>query len=427
MGAERGLDALKDASTAHAELDTRYAAIRQQSLRLCEPLEIEDFCVQPMEDASPPKWHLAHTTWFFETFLLKQRLPRYEPFHPEYETLFNSYYNGVGRPFPRARRGYLSRPTVEQVRAYREYVDDAMRALLGGEQDPTLIDHVTLGLHHEQQHQELLLTDLKYNFGHNPLFPVYGGGPQAPADTNQLAYVAYDGGVVDIGASREFCFDNELPRHQVLLQPFKIAERLTTNGEYLEFVDDGGYQRPELWLSDGWAELQSSAWLAPLYWHKRDGRWTEYRLDGLSQLDLNLPVVHVSGFEAAAFAAWSGARLPTEFEWEHAAEPTAIQGTFVESGSFHPSGCAHGQGGELAQLYGDAWQWTSSSYAPYPGYRPLSGTLGEYNGKFMSSQLVLRGGSCATARSHIRPSYRNFFYPPDRWQFSGIRLARDVG
>jgi len=426
MGAERGLDALKDVSTANAGLNLRYAAVRRQSLNLCEPLEIEDYGVQPMEDASPPKWHLAHTTWFFETFILKQRVPAYEPFHESFETLFNSYYNGVGRPFPRAQRGYLSRPTVEQVKAYRSYVDDAMQVLLGDGQDQPLIDQVTLGLHHEQQHQELLLTDLKYNFGHNPLFPVYGGGPKVGAQADELRFTSFDGVLAEIGATGDFCFDNELPRHEVLLQPFQLANRLVTNGEYLQFMEDGGYGRPDLWLSDGWSKVQSANWSAPLYWREQDGRWMEYRLDGLHEVDLNLPVVHVSGFEAAAFAAWSGARLPTEFEWEHAAATCPVRGTFVESECFHPTARVGAAGEDLHQLYGDAWQWTSSSYAPYPGYRPLPGALGEYNGKFMSSQLVLKGGSCVTPRSHTRVSYRNFFYPPDRWQFSGIRLAQDV-
>jgi ergothioneine biosynthesis protein EgtB len=431
MGAERGLDALKDVSTANAGLNLGYAAVRRQTLNLCEPLEIEDYGVQPMEDVSPPKWHLAHTTWFFETFILKQRVPAYEPFHETFETLFNSYYNGVGRPFPRAQRGYLSRPTVEQVKAYRSYVDDAMQVLLGDGQDQPLIDQVTLGLHHEQQHQELLLTDLKYNFGHNPLFPVYGGGPEVGAQADDLHFNSFDGGVAEVGATGDFCFDNELPRHTVLLQPFQLANRLVTNGEYLQFMEDGGYRRPDLWLSDGWSKVASAGWSAPLYWREQDGQWMEYRLDGLHELDLNLPVIHVSGFEAAAFAAWSDARLPTEFEWEHAAAACPVQGTFVESQCFHPNAgvgeAGVGEAGEdLYQLYGEAWQWTSSSYAPYPGYRPLPGALGEYNGKFMSSQLVLKGGSCVTPRSHTRVSYRNFFYPPDRWQFSGIRLAQDV-
>lgn len=409
----------------------QYERVRQQSSRICEPLAIEDFGVQPMADASPPKWHLAHTTWFFETFVLKEFVAGYRPFNDQFEYLFNSYYNGVGTPYPRAKRGFLSRPTVEEIYAYRAYVDDNMKALLihedsTGASGADLHTRLVLGLNHEQQHQELLLTDIKYNFGHNPLYPVYGGGPSAVAQTTPaLEFDTFIGGIVEIGADTGFAFDNERPRHEVLLQDFALARQLISNGAYLEFVEDGGYTRPELWLSQGWDIVQAQQWQSPLYWVRKDDGWFEYRLDGFHALNPNLPVVHVSAHEAFAFATWAGARLPTEFEWEHVASSLPIDGSFVESAGFHPKQALQGEG-VTQQLYGEAWQWTSSSYGPYPGYRPLPGTLGEYNGKFMSSQLVLRGGSCATPQSHVRASYRNFFYPPDRWQFSGIRLAKDV-
>ena len=400
--------------------------MRRQSVALCAPLEIEDYGVQPMADASPPKWHLAHTSWFFETFILRDFVTGYRVFHPRFEYLFNSYYNGVGMPFPRPRRGHLSRPTVAEVMAYRDHVDGHMEKLLKGAEQADVRERTVLGLHHEQQHQELLLTDLKYNFGHNPLYPAYGGhvrDAQKPAPP--LAFTDFDGGVVPIGhdTARGFAFDNELPRHDVLLQPFSLADRLVTNDEYLEFIADKGYERADLWLSEGWSIVQEESWRAPLYWVQQDGAWFEYRLDGLEPLQGNLPVVHVSAHEAFAYAAWRGARLPTEFEWECAVQHAADDGSFAEDGAYHPQpACGSG----LRQMFGDAWEWTSSSYGPYPGYAPLPGTLGEYNGKFMSSQLVLRGGSTATPRSHIRGSYRNFFYPPDRWQFSGIRLAKHV-
>jgi len=427
MASQPRVGARDTAGGLQANLVDQFAAVRQQSLDLCEPLEVEDFGVQPMDDASPPKWHLAHTTWFFETFILKPRVPGYRAFHPQFEYLFNSYYNGVGTPYPRPKRGFLSRPTVAEVYAYREHVEQHMFSLLAACDDPTVLQHVTIGLHHEQQHQELLLTDLKYNFGHNPLYPAYGGGPREVLEENgPLGFLSYGGGVIRVGALDGFCFDNELPRHETLIQPFQMANRLVTNAEYLAFMEDGGYQRPELWLSEGWALVQQQQWHAPLYWRRLDGQWFEYRLDGLHPLAQGLPVVHVSAHEAFAYATWAGARLPTEFEWEHVAAAQPINGTFVDARTYHPGACGPLQAGVPQQLFGDVWQWTASSYGPYPGYRPLPGTLGEYNGKFMSSQLVLRGGSCATPASHIRASYRNFFYPPDQWQFSGIRLAKDV-
>lgn len=382
-----------------------------------------------MDDASPPKWHLAHTSWFFETFIL-QNQQDFKPFNALFEHLFNSYYNGVGAPFPRPHRGFLSRPTVAEVLAYRAHVDAAVLGLLDAAVTPTIGQFVELGLNHEQQHQELIVTDLKFNFGHNPLFPTYtdeiaGGGP-VPAER----FEPHAGGIVEIGlsaSSPQFKFDNESPRHQVLIHPFEFATRLVSNGEFLEFVQAGGYQSSSLWLSEGWRMVQEQSLDRPLYWHVRDGEWFEYRLDGLQPLDHNLPVVHLSGHESVAFAAWRQARLPTEHEWESvaASNTSALQNeSWTESHSFHPGG--YHAGPELQQMWGHVWQWTQSSYAPYPGFKPLKGTLGEYNGKFMSSQWVLRGGSCATPPGHVRSSYRNFFYPPDRWQFSGLRLARDA-
>ena len=400
----------------------QYGKIRQQSEDLCAPLAIEDYGVQPMDDASPPKWHLAHTTWFFETFVLKPYVPGYEVFHPRFEYLFNSYYNGVGNPFPRARRGHLSRPTVDEVYDYRRAVDAAMATLL--ESAPSdVVARTVLGLHHEQQHQELLLTDLKYNLGHNPLQPAYRSAmPAAAAMTSGLTFSRHDEGVYEIGNDGSgFCFDNETPRHRVHLGAFELADRLVTCEEFLAFIEDGGYATPALWLSDGWSWVCSEGIEAPLYWTRIDDVWCEYRLTGPAAINGACPVVHVSAYEADAYARWAGYRLPTEPEWEvaAAAEPD-LSGNFVESGRLHPAPAAG------HQLFGDVWEWTSSAYGPYPGYEPLAGVLGEYNGKFMANQLVLRGGSCATPADHIRASYRNFFYPPDRWQFSGIRLARNV-
>ena len=407
-----------------------YTAVRNQSEHLCETLEVEDYCVQSMDDASPIKWHLAHVTWFFETFILKALTPDYRVFHPEFEYLFNSYYNGVGRPFPRPNRGDLSRPTVKEVYEYRAHVDSAMGALLSDVSSDDIVDRAVLGLNHEQQHQELMLTDLKHHFSQNPLYPVYRpAAPATPRGVGAMGYRTFEGGVVDIGASGGFSFDNELPRHQVLLQPYAFADRLVTNGEFLEFVQDGGYQTSHLWLSEGWSTVEAQGWQHPKYWIKKDDTWFEFCLSGLQPLDMQAPATHVSGHEAFAYAAWLGARLPTEFEWEHAAaqqDPqSAPSNCFVESDTYHPQGSDCSEN-EISELFGQVWQWTSSSYGPYPGYRTLPGTLGEYNGKFMSSQLVLRGGSVATPRDHFRVSYRNFFYAPDRWQFTGIRLAKDV-
>ena len=387
-----------------------------------------------MADASPPKWHLAHTTWFFETFVLRPFADTYRVFDDAYEYLFNSYYNGVGQPFPRPLRGTLSRPTVETVYRYRQHVNEHIEQLLmsPGKNLEEIVRRIELGCHHEQQHQELLITDLKYNFGKNPLYPSYvETGASSPEVELSDTLSTFDGGVVEIGHADNtlFGFDNEYPRHEVLLRPFRLANRLTTNGDYLQFIEEGGYQRSELWLSDGWAWLQEKGIRAPEYWIQRDHSWYEYRLDGLHPLDPALPVTHVSAYEAFAYVSWLGGRLPTEFEMEWAAHSKDLlrhagESGFQDSGAFHPQ--AVQPDFALADMFGQTWQWTSSSYGPYPGYQPLPGTLGEYNGKFMSSQLVLRGASCATPKQHSRTSYRNFFYPPDRWQFTGIRVARDV-
>jgi ergothioneine biosynthesis protein EgtB len=402
----------------------RFLAVRAQTEALTAPLEIEDYGLQAMPDASPPKWHLAHTTWFFETFLLLPFAPDYSVFHPRFEHLFNSYYNGVGQPFPRPERGQLSRPTVSEVFAYRRYVDEAMVSLLASA-GAEVLRRVELGLNHEQQHQELILTDLKYSFSRNPLAPVYRADLKTDAPSADVlakpGRLRFDGGLVTVGAEGGFAFDNETPRHQVYLPPFALADRLVTNGEYLEFVRAGGYERHDLWLSDGWSVVRSNGWAAPIYWRGDGQDWSEFTLGGERPLDLSAPVAHVSAYEADAYARWAGARLPTEFEWEHAAASVQSRdGNFVEQDRLHPTA-----GGLSPQLFGDVWEWTGSAYGPYPGYRAESGTLGEYNGKFMANQLVLRGGSCVTPQAHVRASYRNFFYPPDRWQFSGIRLAFD--
>ena len=402
-----------------------YAAVRGQSEALCEPLATEDYVVQPIVDASPPRWHLAHTTWFFETFLLKPFAHRYQPFDAAFEYLFNSYYNGVGNQFPRPLRGTLSRPTVAEVRRYRQHVDAAMQPLLGRE-DATVQSRIELGLHHEQQHQELLLTDVKANLGLNPLKPAYRPASEPAADVAPaLSFEPFAAGMAEIGAvGKGFCFDNERPRHRVWLHDFALANRLVTNAEYAAFIDDGGYDAPALWLSEGWAWRSEHDVRAPMYWRRVDGAWLEYRLDGGERrVEDDAPVTHLSYFEADAYARWAGARLPTEAEWEVAAAGNPVHGTFAPN-AVHP--CAAQGNGGLLQVFGDCWEWTSSAYGPYPGFTPLAGTLGEYNGKFMSSQNVLRGGSCATPQGHVRATYRNFFYPKDRWQFTGIRLAKSM-
>lgn len=397
-------------------------------MALCAPLEIEDYQIQPMDDASPPKWHLAHVTWFFETFLLKPFSNNYRVFDPSFEMLFNSYYNGLGQPFRRANRGFLSRPTLARVLEYRHYVDEKMLELIQTSISEEIRFRLQLGLNHEQQHQELILTDIKYNLGNNPLKPAYVDQKSDDSLEFNIGWVEFDGGLVESGtdAGPEFVFDNETPRHQVFLHPYRLSTKQVSNGEFLEFIEDSGYERPELWLSDGWAGLQvqqDKRWSMPLYWRKQGDQYFEYRLTGEKLVDPNRPVCHVSAYEADAYARWKGCRLPTEHEWEHAALDAPVEGNFVESKLFHPSG----QNGDGMQgQFGNVWEWTQSGYGAYPSFKPFDGALGEYNGKFMANQLVLRGGSCVSPRSHIRPTYRNFFYPPDRWQFSGIRLAQDL-
>jgi ergothioneine biosynthesis protein EgtB len=406
-----------------AALLERYLDIRRATERLCEPLAVEDYVVQAMPDASPAKWHLAHVTWFFETFMLRHH-PDYRPLDDRYAVLFNSYYNGVGPQFERMARGTLSRPTVTEVVAYRAHVDKAMTAVLeGGDHPADLAAVVELGLHHERQHQELLVTDLKYNLGANPLRPAYHRRSRARRVAPPHSFVAFAGGVVEIGhAGPDFAFDNERPRHRVALAPYALGSRLVTNAEYLQFVEAGGYCQPDLWLSDGWRTVRERGWQAPLYWETLDGRWHTFTLGGAAPLELDAPVVHVSYYEADAYARWRRARLPTEAEWEHAATGRPLDGHLLDD---EPDDPRPTSGAGLSQLFGDAWEWTASAYLPYPGFRPLTGALGEYNAKFMVNQMVLRGGSCATPRSHIRASYRNFFPPDARWQFSGIRLAQD--
>jgi ergothioneine biosynthesis protein EgtB len=407
----------------------RYRDTRAQSLAFCEPLANEDYGLQAEDFTSPPKWHLAHTTWFFETFLLKPFLEGYQTPEPRYEVLFNSYYNGIGEQYPRPKRGLLSRPTVAEVRDYRARVDAGIERLLAEKDHPAradILERVALGIEHECQHQELFFTDLKWSLGVNPLLPAYVEKSAGDATgTAAQTWHAFDGGLVETGfRGNGFCFDNELPRHPVFVAPFKLAGRLVTNGEFAAFVADGGYRKPELWLADGWDAVQTGQWTAPHYWVERDGEALEYTLHGLLPRHDANPVCHVSGYEADAYARWANARLPTEHEWELTAADAPAPDGGVDSGHYHPRPAC--DGGGLQQLYGDCWQWTQSAYGPYPGYRPSPGAIGEYNGKFMSSQWVLRGGSCVSKAAHVRSSYRNFFYPPDRWQFSGIRLARDI-
>ncbi len=405
----------------------KYLAVRQTSLHLCAPLSVEDHSLQPMPDASPAKWHLAHTTWFFETFVLSEYMEDYRPCQAEFRNLFNSYYNAVGDRPLRTLRHILSRPGLEEVHAYRDYIDEAMVHILSDHLTPEAVGLVTLGLNHEQQHQELILTDVKNGLWANPLRPAYraameGHEALSSARALPLAWRNFAGGVQAIGFEGEgFSFDNEGPRHSVYLEPFCLASRLTTNAEYLEFIRDGGYGKAELWLSDGWDCVRNNQWQAPLYWELRDGEWWHYTIEGMKPLTMNEPVCHVSYYEADAFARWAGARLATEFEWEVAARSCPIAGNLLETGALHPQVAE--PAGSLAQMFGDVWEWTASAYLPYPNFKPAAGAVGEYNGKFMCNQMVLRGGSCATPQSHIRATYRNFFPPHVRWQFMGVRLA----
>ena len=405
-------------AAAAVPLARRYMEVRALTEELARGLSPEDMTVQSMPDASPAKWHLAHTTWFLEHFLLEAHAPGYRAFHPDFSYLFNSYYQTVGSMHPRPARGLLTRPGVAEVLAYRRHVDQHMQELLGRGDAPAEL--VTLGLNHEQQHQELMLMDLKHLFFQNPLKPAWRALPVPPAAGDApLKYVPRTAGLVSIGhTGAGFAFDNEGPRHQVMLIAHAIASRPVNNGEYREFIWDGGYRTPELWLSDGWSTVQRESWQRPLYWN--EDMTAEFTLSGMRDLDPGAPVCHVSYYEADAYARWAGARLPTEAEWESFAAEQPLTGNLLDAGLFHP---ADGSG---TRIYGDVWEWTASAYSAYPGFKPLGGSLGEYNGKFMANQFVLRGGACVTPASHLRASYRNFFYPQQRWQFAGLRLARDA-
>ena len=406
---------------AYTPLRERYRDIRNTTLHITSPFSAEDLMLQSMPDASPAKWHLAHTTWFFETFILSPQVPSYKPFDPRFKQLFNSYYKQLGAHPYRGARGLMSRPSLDEIRTYREHVDLAMLRYLEVPDENTAA-LIEVGLNHEQQHQELILTDLKHALWSMPLQPERVERPTAVNNVEPVQWQDFEGGIREIGhAGPGFSFDNETPRHEVLLTPFKLASRLVTTAEYLEFMNDGGYRRPELWLSDGWDTVCAQGWKSPFYWEDRDRHWFDFSYDGMREIDPSAPVCHVSYYEADAFAHWSGARLPREEEWEVAAAQSGSKGTFLDSGKLRPQP-ASGKG--LQQMFGDVWEWTASPYVAYPGFKPAAGAIGEYNGKFMCNQFVLRGGSCATPESHIRASYRNFFPPHVRWQFMGIRLAK---
>ncbi len=429
------------------DLIARYRAVRAATEQLCASLETEDYVVQTMPDVSPTKWHLAHTSWFFEAFLLTPQQPGYRSPHPLYNFLFNSYYVQIGERFHRPNRGLLSRPTVAQVYEYRAHVDRSVIAFLESCDDAVrdeVLPILILGLNHEQQHQELMLTDIKHVLSVNPLHPVFRDDTrQASSTPSALRWIPFEEGLREIGHEGEgFFFDNEGPRHKTYVHGFALADRLVTAGEYMNFIEDGGYRRAELWLSDGAAAVEAEDWEAPLYWERVNGRWHHFTLQGFCEVDPNEPVCHVSGYEADAYARWSGARLPSEAEWEIAAAALAMNGNFADGQRLHPAAMQDESTADsdtrqeaapratlnaLHQMYGDVWEWTRSPYSPYPGYEPPPGAVGEYNGKFMANQMVLRGGSCATPQDHIRPTYRNFFPPQARWQFSGIRLAKDSG
>jgi ergothioneine biosynthesis protein EgtB len=409
-------------------LQDDFATVRRATELLCAPLETEDLVVQTMAEVSPTKWHLAHTSWFFETFILRPGLPRYRPFDERFAYIFNSYYHSAGDRHPQPQRGLLSRPTVRQVFDYRRHVDSGLARFFAESSQRKMEDFafvVELGINHEQQHQELILTDIKHVLAANPLQPVYrAAGCEPPHAPARARWVGFRGGLIELGHSGEgFAFDNEQPRHRTYLRPFELADRPVTCGEYLDFIADGGYQRSELWLSDGWDAARRGEWKAPLYWGASDGAWRLFSLRGMKDIDPSEPVCHVSYYEADAFARWAGARLPLEAEWEAACATLPVEGNLLESGQLHPRR-ASDDNLTLKQAFGDIWEWTGSAYLPYPGFAPFRGGLGEYNGKFMSNKMVLRGGSCVTPRQHLRATYRNFFVPEARWQFSGIRLAR---
>lgn len=432
LGADQSGDALGE----------RFQRVRSATEAFCEPLAIEDYVVQSMPDVSPTKWHLAHTTWFFERFILHDHVPNFTWRDPAYDHLFNSYYRTVSLPFPRSERGLISRPTVAEVKAYRTEVDERVARLLTTAEADALVairPRLILGLNHEQQHQELMVTDLKHVLSRNPTHPVYralpADAPAAPrAGLDPMGWRSFPGGIRQVGfEGRGFSYDNETPRHDALLPPFAIADRLVTNGDYMQFLEDNAYGRVDLWLDMAWAEIRAGGRKAPYYWAKEGDAWYHHTLHGWAPVDPTEPVCHLAYFEADAYARWAGARLPTEFEWEVAAAHAVQPGVFADAGRYHPAPAApanpeatSGDGPGLRQMFGDLWEWTASAYTPYPGYRPLAGALGEYNGKFMCNQYVLRGGSCATPSDHIRATYRNFFPPEARWQFTGLRLARSL-
>lgn len=411
-----------------SELIKQFLKVRLYTESLTAPLEIEDFVVQVAEKASPAKWHLAHTTWFFETFLLKQVAGDYKPVNPAYSFLFNSYYLQTGVPHCRTQRGDISRPTVKQVFEYRENINRHMIDLIENATDDQFEEWapvIEIGINHEQQHQELLLTDLKYMFSYNPMNPVYKKVNRPHINmANDMSWTPINRGIYEVGHDGSgFGYDNEYPRHKCYIHDLEISNRLVTNAEYMDFMDAGAYKDPKWWLDEGYAYIREDNWDAPLYWRTKDGEWQQFTLSGLERLNPNEPVTHVNYFEAEAYARWKGCRLPTEQEWEVTAEPLSVEGNFADAGYLHPAGLQTATDG-LQQIFGDVWQWTQSSYSPYPGYKPFPGRLGEYNGKFMCNQYVLRGGSCATPKSHFRKTYRNFFNAREGWQFTGIRLAR---
>jgi ergothioneine biosynthesis protein EgtB len=419
---------------AYDTLQARLLETRALSRELAEPLTAEDMTVQAMDDASPTKWHLAHVTWFFETFILTRHLPGYRIFDDSFNFCFNSYYESQGPRQPRPRRGVLTRPSSERVLAYRAHVDEALAGLFrqDGADEAEIARLVEVGINHEQQHQELLLTDILALFAANPLRPAYRprrprAAPMGTQEATVLGWIDVPGGIHQVGHDGQgYAWDNETPRHDALIHPFRLADRLVTNGEWLEFMADGGYRTASLWLSDGWAAVNREGWQAPLYWEERDRAWLAMSLEGLHPVERAAPVAHVSYYEADAFARWAGKRLPTEFEWEVAALGLPVTGNNLATRAFRPLPVDAPSTAKPRQMFGDVWEWTQSAYLPYPGYRPLAGALGEYNGKFMVSQQVLRGGSCATPAGHTRTTYRNFFYPHQRWQFMGLRLATEI-
>ena len=418
-------------SKSTPSLAERLFETRQLSIELAEPLSAEDMTVQAMEDASPTKWHLAHVTWFFETFLLKRYLKGYREFDSAFNYCFNSYYEALGPRQPRPSRGLLTRPSADSVLAYRSHVDEALEKLLAQDagRRPEASRLVEIGINHEQQHQELLLTDILALFAANPLRPAYRQRPASGSDAapDTIRWIDFQAGIRSVGHAGEgYSWDNELPRHDVLIHPFRLADRLVTNAEWLEFMRDGGYRTAALWLADGWTLINREEWQSPRYWEERDGNWHQMTLAGLAPVELRAPVCHVSYYEADAYARWAGKRLPTEFEWEVAAAGLPVTGNTLATRAMRPLPAPTARTSELRQMFGDVWEWTGSAYLPYPGYRPPAGAIGEYNGKFMVGQHVLRGASCATPDGHSRATYRNFFYPHQRWQFLGLRLASEI-